>query len=135
MKLNELLDLFYGGCCFDTYDTVYDAVVTWDWNKDAKIDDRYPYYFKMSRLLASKLDIAYISGDINPVIVIEYTKLIKDNMGLFREFANEYWDEEYIHEDDDDFIYEFIEQIHLILSGLGCERDYKVFYELLLKCN
>lgn len=135
MKLNELLDLFYGGCCFDTCDTICDAVVTWVWNKDAKIDDRYPHYLKMSRLLASKLDIAYISGDRNPVIAIEYSKFIKDNMELFREFANEYWDEEYIHEDDDDFLYEFIEQIHLMLSGLGCERDYKVFYELLLKCN
>lgn len=135
MKVSELFDLFHEGCCFDTYDTVYDVVVTWTWSKEDVEDEKYPYFFKMTKLLASKLDIACIYGCSDPVIEIEYTKFIKGNLALFREFAQANWLEEYIHEDDDDFVYQFINELHGMLAGEISERVSKEFCKLLVKAN
>lgn len=134
MKLNELFNLFNSGCDFDTSDNIYDAVVTWIWNPYDELDDDYPNFAKFTKLLAEKIDVVKIIGSRNPVIVAGYSDFIDRNFDLFKEFALENWREECIC-DDEDMVYEFIGQFHLLLAGNGTEKDYKKHYDLLMKCK
>lgn len=133
MKLNELFNLFEDGCCFDTSDNVYDAVVTWDWVTEDEMEDEY--YDNFVKTLAEKVEVIKTVGKTHPVIIVGYSDLINNNLELFWDFAIDNWREEKLIDDDDNLVYEFIEEFHRLVAGNGSERVNKMYYELLLKCK
>lgn len=121
MKLNDM----FKGDCFDTIDYVYDSVVTIDCKNGDDLDCDL-----LKKLLVEKVEVVKIVGD---VIFAGYSYFIDKNFSLFKTFAIENWGEERLV-DDEDLVYEFINQFHFLLGGSGTEKDYKNYVELLKKC-
>jgi hypothetical protein len=118
----------------DTSDTEIDAVVTIDYDKRLEPDKDYPYYDKFQKAFLSKVDIAYLNPD--SCVVADYSKLITDNIELFKKFVKEHWVEEsqYVLEDMTELQYQFIKEFHLLLAGYGTETDNRNYYELISEC-
>ena len=134
MKLIDYFNLYKFGCTMDTSDTEIDAVVTIDYDKRLEPDKDYPYYDKFQKAFLSKVDIAYLNPD--SCVVADYSKLITDNIELFKKFVKEHWVEEsqYVLEDMTELQYEFIKEFHLLLAGYGTETDNRNYYELISEC-
>lgn len=121
MKLYDFMKMSQND--YDTYDTVYDAEVTvcyieeeWE-NKDS--------YYKFCTELIKKVEVGKINGD---VLIVKWTELIQNNMEKFKAFTKENWDNQY-EDDDDEFIYQWINEIHYYLAGYVNED----FYDELVK--
>lgn len=137
MKLIEYLNLYKDGCCIDTADTEIDEIVTVDYNKEDKPDKDFPYLHKFTIALFNKVDLAYLNDGGCCPAVVNYSKLITDNIDLFKDFVKKNWreDKQYVLEDMTELQYEFIKDIHLMLAGYGTETDNRNYYELLSKCR
>lgn len=121
MKLYDFMKLSEAD--WDTYDTVYDACVT-----VCYIDEEYEAedsYYKFCADIIRKVELEKQNGDI---LIVNWTKLIKDNMEKFQMFTNKHW--RYTYEDDEDeLIYQWINEIHAYLAGYVSEN----FYDILVK--
>jgi hypothetical protein len=137
MKLIDYLNLYKDGCSIDTSDTEIDAVVNVDYDKNAKPDEEFPYLQKFSIALFSKVDLAYLIDGAYCSAVVDYSKLITDNIELFRNFVKTTWreDKQYVLEDMTELQYEFIKDINLMLAGYGTETDNRNYYELISECR
>lgn len=124
MKLYDYLRLTE--CDYDTYDDAYDAVITVCINTEPEDD-----YDEFCIDLCNKIDICKISEDGNPIC--NWSEFIERNLHVFRKFANKYWTKGN-YEDEEDFIYEWIKELHMFLAGYG--NDYTFYKEELLdKCK
>lgn len=104
-------------CDYDTYDTKYDADVT-----VCHIYEEDDDYDKFCNGIIKKVDIVNIHGD---ALTVNWSELIERNMDKFIWFAREYW--AYDYEDDiDEFVYQWINEIHLYMSGYVSEDFYSV---------
>lgn len=113
---------------FDTYDDVYDAVVTVAINLDA-VDDYDEFCIALVKLITVKS----IARDKNPIC--DWSDFIKRNMDVFRSFADNYWYKNNT-DDEDDFICEWMKEFHLLLAGHGGCDDYGFYkQELVDKCH
>ena len=122
MTLFEYLELQQGGwISADTYDTDYDIIVTIDADIDDK-DNEDPYYQFTFGLLRS-VEIESIGKD---TLTCKWSKFITDNMELFKAFAKEYWVNQY-EDDEEEFIYQWIREIHYYLAGYVGNSTYKAF--------
>lgn len=135
MKLIEYLNLYKDGCCIDTADTEIDEIVTIDYNKDDKPDKEFPYLYKFTIALFNKVNLAYLND--GGVVIVDYSKLITDNLELFKNFVKTTWreDKQYVLDDMTELQYEFIKDIHLMLAGYGTETDNRNYYELISECR
>lgn len=130
MKLYELMKMSMGD--YDTYDTVYDACVTVccvdDEDLDGRTDD-FVSFDKFCNELIKKVEVVQIIPDSH--LVCDWSKLIHDNMEKFRAFAKENWYENCQYEDDEDeFIYQWINEIHYYIAGYVSEDFYDKLVEL-----
>ena len=66
-----------------------------------------------------------INGD---VLIVKWTELIQNNMEKFKAFTKENWSNQY-EDDEDEFIYQWINEIHYYLAGYVNED----FYDELVK--
>lgn len=115
MTLYEYLKLSEND--FDTYDTVYDAGVTVCYIAD---EDEKDEYDKFCNGIIKKVEVIKINDD-SPVV--NWTELIERNMDKFKAFAREHWI--YDYEDDiDEFIYQWINEIHYYVAGYVDEDFY-----------
>lgn len=115
MTLYEILEIAEND--FDTYDTVYDAIVTVCW-----IDKEEDDYDKFCNGIMKKVKFVKKSGD---GLLVDWTGLIKGNMEKFRQFTRDHWSENCQYEDDDDeFICQWIHEIHLYMAGYVSEKFY-----------
>ena len=135
MKLIEYLNLYKDGCCIDTADTEIDEIVTVDYNKNDKPDDEFPYLYKFTIALFNKVNLAYLND--GGAVIVDYSKLITDNLELFKNFVKTTWreDKQYVLDDMTELQYEFIKDIHLMLAGYGTETDNRNYYELISECR
>lgn len=122
MKLYELLKISMED--YDTYDTVYDAGVTVCYIDEEDADDSYD---RFCINLMKKVEVVRIVPSSH--LTCEWTKLIQDNMEKFRAFTEEYWRYKY-RDDDDEFIYQWINEIHYYLAGYVSEDFYDNLVEL-----
>ena len=122
MKLYELLKMSMED--YDTYDTVYDAEVTVCYIDEEDADDSYD---RFCINLMKKVEVVRIVPSSH--LVCEWTKLIHDNMEKFRAFTEEHWRYKY-RDDDDEFIYQWINEIHYYLAGYVSEDFYDNLVEL-----
>jgi hypothetical protein len=104
---------------YDTYDTQYDTGVT-----VCYIDTEDDEYEKFCNGIIKKVDVIKINGDI---LIVNWCELIERNMEKFRKFSMRHWAFEYKH--DDDFIYEWIKEIHAYTAGYVSEDFYFVLNE------
>lgn len=115
-------------CCFDTYDDVCDTTVTVDINLES--EDEYDEFCVE---LIKKIEVKGRAYDGNPVC--GWYDYIKRNLPIFRQFANDNWIKNN-HEDEDDFICEWIEELHRFLAGYGEDDQYWYYkQELVDKCE
>lgn len=121
MILYDLLKVF--NTDFDTYDNVYDAVVTvcsFD-EEDEKSDE---YYEKFCIGIMKFIEVTKGSKQ---ALWCNWSDFIKRNIQIFREFEAKYWCKHY--ENEDDFIYQWIKEIDYWVAGEASEHIYKEFVE------
>lgn len=109
---------------YDTYDDVYDAIVTvcaFD-EEDEKSDE----YYEKFRIGIMKF-VEVIRGTADKGLLCKWSDFIQRNIEVFREFTELYWYNQY--EDEDDFIYEWINELDNWSAGALSESMYKEFVE------
>lgn len=108
---------------YDTYDTEYDASVTVCYIDD---EDETDNYDRFCNEIIKKVEVTRIIP--NSYLVCDWTKLIRDNMEKFRNFTKEHWKFQY-ENDEDEFIYQWINEIHLYMAGYVSEDFYGVLID------
>ena len=106
---------------YDTYDTVFDAVVTVCYIEENEANDNYD---KFCIELMKKVEVDRISG---MELIVKWTEFIKNNMDKFKAFAMRHWAFEY--NDEDEFIYQWIKEIHYYMAGYVSEDFYGTLVE------
>lgn len=94
----------------DTYDTDYEAIVT-----VCFIDEEDDEYDKFCNGIIKKVNVVHVNGYD---LTVNWCDLIERNMDKFKAFTKEHWYESCQHEDDiDEFIYQWINEIHQYMAG------------------
>ena len=119
MTLKEYLKLQESD--YDVGDVDYDAIVTCCY-----IDEINDNYDKFCDLLTSKVTV--IRGGDYPIA--NWSKFITKNLDKFRAFAEEYWYNAY-EDDEDELVYQWINEFHLYVAGYVSEGFYKKLVDLL----
>lgn len=119
----------------DTSDDVFDAVVTIEPIEDNDYknypDDENYYLFYLE--IMKKAEVFEKSGD---TLIVKWSDLITRNMEKFKAYTKENWYADCQYEDDEDeFIYQWINEIHLYLAGYVDEDEYKKLYNFAKSLN
>ena len=123
MYLQESLEMKRDGV--DSWDTVYDVCVTAEYIPNTETDS----YSEFCRVLFSKVEIDHIMSDYS--VCVLWDDLIEKNMKLFDEFATKYWMYEY--EDKDEYIFQWITELHNYCAGNVPESYYPKLLEFVKK--
>ena len=113
---------------FDTYDTVYDAKVTACYIVEP-LEDNYSEFCMelIKKVEVDNFNARYASA------TCKWTDLITKNMDVFREFTNMHWHDEAQYEDDEDeFVYQWINEIDSYMAGGVSQLFYGVLIEQLV---
>lgn len=123
MKLYDFLKISQND--FDTEDTIYCAVVTVCYIDEEDATDNYD---KFCIELMKKVEV---EKQVNDALLVRWTDLIKNNMEKFRAFTKENWNKNCQYKDnEDEFIYQWIKEIHYYLAGYVSENFYDKLVEL-----
>lgn len=102
---------------YDTYDIDYDAVVTVCYIADE--DDEYD---KFCNGIIKKVNVVYVDTHY---LTVDWSGLIERNMDKFKAFTKEHWKQSCQYEDDiDEFIYQWVNEIHYYMAGYVDEDTY-----------
>ena len=124
MKLFEFMKITEED--YDTYDTVYDAEVTVCWIDESPKNSNYD---KFCIGIIKKVEVEKLNSYTGS-LTVKWTELITNNMEKFRAFSRMHWHDECQYEDDDDeFIYQWITEIHSYMAGCVSEDFYGVLVE------
>lgn len=115
MKMSE--------CDYDTYDVDFDAIVTVCLPDE---DDDLDAYSKFCFEIIKKVNVVKV---IDTGLIVDWSGFIKRNIEQLREFTDEYWYNNYA-DDEDEFVYQWINEIHAYLAGYVSEDIYKKLVEL-----
>lgn len=108
----------------DTYDTVYDAVVTVCYIGDEDENDDYD---KFCNNIVKKVSVVKVIDD---ALTVNWSELVERNMDKFRRFASEHWYESCQYKNnDDEFVYQWINEIHMYMAGYVSMDFYSVLSE------
>lgn len=119
MVNNTLYDIVQNSeCDYDTYDTVYDAVITVCW-----IEKESDYYDKFCNGIIKFVDVIKYGND---TLTCNWSDMIERNIKVFRDFADKYWGYSY-EDDDDEFIYQWLEELDAYMAGYVSEDIYRDF--------
>ena len=122
MKLYDFLKISQND--FDTCDTVYDTGVTVCYIDEEDAEDSYD---KFCIELMKKVEVEEMNDDI---LIVKWTELIQNNMGKFKKFTAKNWYESCQYEaDEDEFIYQWINEIDSYLAGYVAESFYDKLVE------
>lgn len=141
MTLWELLKLYKNGFCDDVSDNYIDYLfcIDFDSKTDSGIQKDFPYMCRFTELLFKKTDIDYINDDNR--IVCKFSKIIDDNIDIFKQFIKDNYIESmhWIIEDDaidsGELHYHILEDFNAVLSGATGEKANKIFCKLLESCK
>lgn len=117
MKLLNLL--ITAGRDFDVYDTTFDTCVTC-----CSIDFPQSDYDWFCTELYRKVDVESAE---EYTAVASWSGLICRNKEKFRIFSQRFWRNQY--EDDDDFVYQWVKELHAYISGCVPEDFYTTLLE------
>lgn len=122
MTIYDYMKMHEGnGLDVDTYDTEYDAEVTIC--IDADMEDSEDSYDRFCIGLVKLVEIDKVSSNS---FTCKWSKLIEDNMELFKAFSKEHWIEQY-EDDEKEFIYQWIKELDAYLAGYVGESTYYSF--------
>lgn len=110
---------------YDTYDTLYDGVVT-VCSFDSE-DEKSEEYYEKFRIGIMKF-VNVVKGVSKNSLSCNWSEMIEYNMAIFKEFAKKHWRNQY-EDDEDEFIYQWIKEIHYWIAGEVGESTYKEFVE------
>ena len=117
MTLYEFLEMSKND--YDTYDTEYDACVTVCY---IDVEDEEDEYDKFCNGIIKRVNVVEINKE---TLIVNWSELIKNNMDKFKAFTEKYW--KYKYEDDiDEFMYQWINEIHLYMAGYVSEDFYSI---------
>lgn len=102
---------------YDTCDTTYDAVVT-----VCYIYEENDEYDKFCNGIIKKVNVININDD---VLIVNWSELIERNMDKFKKFTKKHWKYQY-ENDIDEFVYQWINEIHMYMAGYVSESFYSV---------
>lgn len=138
MKLIELVNL-YDSFSEDIADNYIDTVITIDWEKEStSLDKEYPYLMKATKRLMAITEIEKINGS---VIICKFSKIIDDNIQLFKGFIENNWVDsmQWVLDEDaikhGEFHYEILKDLNNVVIGNYGESVNKKYYQLLSKCK
>ena len=120
MTLYEFIEI--NGHSYDTYDCDYDAEITVE---DCCEDDKDDYYRFCNELYKKVKICGKLFNEYS--VQVNWSELIEKNLEKFKQFTKEHWITDY--EDLDDFICEWIEEIHHYFCGNVSEEFYTTLYE------
>lgn len=118
ITLYEYLEMSKGD--FDTCDTKYDAEAT-----VCYIDIERDNYDKFCKDIIKKVNVVEINGD---VLTVNWSELIERNMDKFKKFTEEHWVLSY-EDDIDEFVCQWIKEIHLYMAGYVDEDFYSILVD------
>ena len=109
---------------YDVADNTFDASVT----ICMPYDDDDDAYSKFIIELTKKVQVVS-HGTVQGYgyVVADWTKLINDNWSKFKRLTKKYWKHDY--EDDDDFRYEWINELHYYCAGYTYDEMYEELYK------
>lgn len=123
MKLYDFIKMTEAD--YDTYDVVYDNGVTVCFIDEE--DEAMDNYYKFCADIMKKVEMEKQNGD---VLIVNWTKLVKDNMEKFRAFTKEHWYENRQYKNsEDNFIYAWINEIHAYMAGYVSEDFYGILVD------
>lgn len=108
----------------DTFDTDYDAIVTVCYMEEEDINDNYDKF--CIEIIKKVMVESAAHGDV----VVDWSGFVKKNMKQLKAFTEKYWNNQY-EDDEDEFIYQWIREIHYYLAGYVGESTYKVLNQML----
>ena len=106
---------------FDVADTVYDTSVT-----VCHIQEEECSYDKFCNEIIKKVEVVKQVNDM--ILVANWTDLIKRNLEKFKMFSREHWVYNY-EDDEDEFIFQWIEEIHAYMGGYVSEDFYNTLVD------
>lgn len=110
---------------YDTYDTEMDAIVTvCSFDKEDEQSDEYYEKFRIG--IMKFVEVA--KGISTYEISCKWSEMIEHNISIFKEFTKRFWTHQY-EDDEDEFIYQWIKEIHYWIAGEVGESTYKEFVE------
>ena len=113
---------------YDTYDLDYDEIVTCCINIEPEDD-----YDEFCVALCKKIDVVDYTCCGDPIC--NWSEFIKRNMDVLRDFSNKYW-QRGNYEDEDDFICEWMKELHLFMAGYGADDSYGFYKtQIVDKCK
>ena len=128
MKLYDFMKVSMND--WDTYDTVYDACVTVCYIDDAEDlenrNDDFVNFDKFNSEIMKKVEVIRQTDDCS--LLVDWSNLIRDNMDKFRAFTEKYWSRKY-RNDEDEFIYQWINEIHYYIAGYVSEDFYDILVD------
>ena len=115
MKMSE--------CDYDTYDVDFDSIVTVCLpDEDYELDAYGKFCFEIIK----KVEVL---KQVDTGLIVNWSEFIKRNIEQLREFTDEYWYNNY-KDDEDEFVYQWINEIHAYLAGFVSEDIYEKLVEL-----
>lgn len=121
MKLYEFMKM--SECDYDTYDVDFDTIVTVCLPDE---DDNLDVYGKFCFEIIKKVEVV---KQTDTGLIVDWSGFIKRNIEQLREFTDEYWYNNY-EDDEDELVYQWINEIHAYLAGCVSEDIYEKLVEL-----
>lgn len=126
-------------CCWDCPDKVFDAVITVDCSvdHDGKVDiiddrdDEFPNMPLFINEFLGKVTVVTLMSDGTPII--DADGLFRRNIETVRKWVAENWNGTW--GDDDDIIYQMIQEIHYGIAGNKSNSGYGRYLKLLRSCD
>lgn len=116
---SKLSGLLYVKGGLDTYDKVFDAVVTTDFvSPEDFFEERNDPYYQFCKYFYDSIDVVDAQNDI-----CDYTGFINQHYDYLRKFEKKNWARHY--PDKDDFCEAWIKEFHGYLAGMATEESYK----------
>ena len=125
-------------CCWDCPDKVFDAVITVDCSvgQDGHIDileddPEYPNMPLFIKEFLGKVTVVTLMSDGTPII--DADGLFRRNIDTVKQWIAKNWNGTW--DDDDDIIYQMIQEIHYGIAGYKGNKGYGLYLELLRSCD
>ena len=122
----------YGG---DIADDVYDIALTFEVSEDdlSSNDPYFKYQVELSKHIPfiKEFNGAFASA------VADFTKFVKNNIDYIKAYIEKNWNDnwQYVLDNEDDLIYEFLEYMDDGLKGSWGDKTYKQMLDLFKHCK
>lgn len=128
MNLFEFLIM--GDVDYDTFDNVYDTCVTVCVPYEYENTEEMDYYDKFTVFIYKSVKILERhKSKYSETLVVNWSEFIEKNLDTFRAIAEDMWREETIPKDNDDLVYDWINELHAWLAGYVSDSRYQEFME------